>query len=66
MILERLYEEIGCDGGQAWGWRAGMTEVVCEMIYHVIGLKTCSLSITLTPIPSLHGGGPALEYIGIN
>ena len=40
-----------------------MTEVVCDMIY-VIGLKTCSLWVTLTPILVMHRGG--LEDIGIN
>jgi len=33
----------------------GITEVVCESAYHLIGLKTCSLWVTLTPIPGMQG-----------
>ena len=35
-------------------WRAGITEVVSESVYHVIVLKTRSLWVTLTSIPGLH------------
>ena len=35
-------------------WRTGITDVVRESAYHVIGLKTRSLWVTLTSIPGLH------------
>ena len=40
------------DHPNSW-WRPGIESVVCESAYHVIGLKTLSLWVTLTSIPGL-------------
>ena len=37
-----------------WTWRPGIESVVFESAYHVIGLKTPSLWVTLNSFPGLH------------
>ena len=46
-------------------WRPGITEVVCESAYHVIGLKTCIRWVTLIPIPGLHKSIQISKYFSL-